>query len=147
MEKTEMEMKLIDFKEIVSGFSSLLKTENEALLAFKLDVVKDLFEQKSNTVGVYRGFISYFIKHQEEIAALKTQDKEVLKVISEELNELIAQNEMLLKTRMETSKNVMNSIVNIAKINNKSNSTSYGSFGNYSPRESNYNALAINETL
>ena len=74
--------------------------------------------------------------------------KEDLREISLELDALLKENETLLKTRMETSKLVMSSIVSIAKVTSRSsNATSYGAKGSFSPLNNNYNALAINRTL
>lgn len=143
----EFEQKLVDFKEIVLGLKNILKLENDALEAFKLNDASALYEAKSKAVNVYRDFVAFFIKNNELLQAIKAEDKETLKILIVELNEFLAQNEILLKTRIETSKNVMDSIINIAKNNNKSNSTSYGKMGNYSQRERMYNAIAINQTL
>ena len=41
----------------------------------------------------------------------------------------------------------MNTIINIAKVTNNRNATSYGAQGRYSPLDNSKNALAINRTL
>lgn len=43
--------------------------------------------------------------------------------------------------------NVMDTIVNIAKVSNNINATSYGAQGRYSPLDNSKNALAVNRTL
>ena len=95
----------------------------------------------------HRGKISISKKLRDEAKAENDRLKKELKEASHDLDELLKDNELLLKTRMETSKNVMNTIINIAKVTNKSNATSYGAHGNYSPLDNNKNALAINRTL
>ena len=75
----------------------------------------------------------------EERASLKTE--------AASLDDLLKENDQLLKTRMETSQTVMNSIINIAKAANNANATSYGSQGKYSPLDNSKNAIAINRTL
>ena len=139
--------KVSDFKEIVSSFSQLLQAENEALEKFDLAKVSELYEQKSKTVTAYRNMVAYFIKNQESLKALPEADRNNLRDISQQLDELIRKNDILLKTKMQTNKMVMDSIVNIAKVTNNANSTSYGSQGKYSPLDNNSNALTVNRTL
>ena len=143
----ELQQKVSDFKEVVKTFSELLSTENAALNAYDLDTITALFEKKAKTIGIYRSMIAYFIKNQEALAGLEQSVRNELKEISVRLDNLIKENELLLNTRMETSKNVMNSIINIAKMANNANATSYGAQGKYTPRDNNSNALAINRTL
>ena len=146
-EQNILAAKVSDFKEIVSSFSQLLQAENEALEKFDLTKVSELYEQKSKTVTAYRNMVAYFIKNQESLKALPEADRNTLRDISQQLDELIHKNDILLKTKMQTNKMVMNSIVNIAKVTNNANSTSYGSQGKYSPLDNNSNALTVNRTL
>ena len=95
----------------------------------------------------YRGLVAYFIKNQALLETINEAEKLDLKNCSQALDELLQENDRLLKTRMETSKTVMDSIVNIAKITNKTNATSYGNNGSYTPLDNSRNALAINRTL
>ena len=146
-EQNILAAKVSDFKEIVSSFSQLLQAENEALEEFDLAKVSELYEQKSKTVTAYRNMVAYFIKNQESLKALPEADRNNLRDISQQLDELIRKNDILLKTKMQTNKMVMDSIVNIAKVTNNANSTSYGSQGKYSPLDNNSNALTVNRTL
>ncbi len=139
--------KLNDFKEVVRSFSELLTIENEALETSKLEVVSSLYEQKSKTVTVYRNMVAYFIQNQEKLSEISSDEKENLRDISQKLDKLIRQNDMLLKTKMQANKIVMDSIVSIAKVTNNANATSYGSKGKYSPLDNNSNALTVNRTL
>ncbi len=142
-----MKEKIDYFKEVVQSFSELLVLENEALNKFDFIAVAELYEQKAKTVSVYRGLIAYFIKNQNELNQADAADRETLKELSLKLDALLKENDILLKTRMETSKTVMDSIVNIAKVTNNANATSYGARGKYSPLDNNSNALAVNRTL
>lgn len=146
-EQNILAAKVSDFKEIVSSFSQLLQAENGALEKFDLAKVSELYEQKSKTVTAYRNMVAYFIKNQESLKALPEADRNNLRDISQQLDELIRKNDILLKTKMQTNKMVMDSIVNIAKVTNNANSTSYGSQGKYSPLDNNSNALTVNRTL
>ena len=146
-EQNILAAKVSDFKEIVSSFSQLLQAENEALEKFDLAKVSELYEQKSKTVTAYRNMVAYFIKNQESLKALPEADRNNLRDISQQLDELIRKNDILLKTKMQTNKMVMDSIVNIAKVTNNANSTSYGSQGKFSPLDNNSNALTVNRTL
>ena len=146
-EQNILAAKVSDFKEIVSSFSQLLQAENEALEKFDLAKVSELYEQKSKTVTAYRNMVAYFIKNQESLKALPEADRNNLRDISQQLDELIRKNDILLKTKMQTNKMVMDSIVNIAKVTNNANSTSYGSQGKYSPLDNNSNALTVTRTL
>ena len=146
-EQNILAAKVSDFKEIVSSFSQLLQAENEALEKFDLAKVSELYEQKSKTVTAYRNMVAYFIKNQESLKALPEADRNNLRDISQQPDELIRKNDILLKTKMQTNKMVMDSIVNIAKVTNNANSTSYGSQGKYSPLDNNSNALTVNRTL
>lgn len=146
-EQNILAAKVSDFKEIVSRFSQLLAAENEALEKFDLAKVGALYEQKTKTVTAYRNMVAYFIKNQESLKTLSEAERNNLRDISQQLDELIRKNGILLKTKMQTNKMVMESIVNIAKVTNNANSTSYGSQGKYSPLDNNSNALAVNRTL
>ncbi len=139
--------KISDFKEIVRGFSEILQAENKALIEYDMETIGLLYEKKAKIITAYRSMVAYFIKHQEELSAVEEAERIELKSISIRLDELIKENEELLKAHMETSQNVMNTIINIAKMTNNSNATSYGAQGRYSPLDNNKNALAVNRTL
>ena len=139
--------KVNDFKAIVGSFATLLQAENEALEKFDLNKVGELYEQKTKTVTAYRNMVAYFIKNQESLKQLPETERSNLREISQNLDALIRKNDMLLKTKMQTNKMVMDSIINIAKVTNNANSTSYGAQGKYSPLDNNSNALTVNRTL
>lgn len=139
--------KVNDFKEVVSNFAELLTTENEALEASNLQVVNSLYAQKSKTVITYRNMVAYFIQNQDKLNALSKEERDSLREVSKNLDELIHKNDLLLKTKMQANKIVMDSIVSIAKVTNNANATSYGSKGKYSPLDNNSNALTVNRTL
>ena len=139
--------KVNDFKDIVGSFATLLQSENEALEKLDLDKVGELYEQKTKTVTAYRNMVAYFIKNQESLKQLPEAERNNLRDISQNLDALIRKNDMLLKTKMQTNKMVMDSIINIAKVTNNANSTSYGAQGKYSPLDNNSNALTVNRTL
>lgn len=143
----EIRSKINDYTAIIEAFSKLLIEENAALAQFDAETVGKLFEKKSHIVGVYRGLVAYFIKNREYLEQLSTEEKKSMKENSQVLDNLLQENDKLLKTRMETSKTVMDSIINIAKVTNNANATSYGSQGNYTPQDNTKNALAINRTL
>ncbi len=147
LQQKDIRTRLEDLKSVISGFSELLLVENEALKAFDVEKVSALYEQKSKTVAAYRNMSAYFIKNHEALEQLPKADKKDLREASLRLDELIRENELLLKTRMEASRNVMNTIINIAKVTNNRNATSYGAQGRYSPLDNSKNALAINRTL
>lgn len=147
MENTEITIKISDYEKVVRKFAELLTAENEALRNFDIEAVGSLFDAKSKTVSAYRSMVAYFIKNQSELESLEASARAELREISTELEQLLKENEILLKTRMETSQNVMNTIVNIAKVTNNSNATSYGAQGRYSPLDNNKNAIAVNRTL
>ena len=133
--------------QIVSGFRDVITKENDALQKGDIQGIKALYEQKIKTVAAYRSASAFFIKNREAIAAFSGEEKDELRVLSAELNKVLRTNELLLKTRMEAGKKVMDTIINIAKNTNKSNATSYGSHGTYTPLDNNRNALAFNRTL
>ncbi len=139
--------KLNDFKEVIEGFADLLVQENQALTEYNTDVVASLYERKAKIVAAYRSLVAYFIKNQQELSGIDEEERNSLKDAALNLDNLIKENEKLLKTRMETSQSVMNTIVNIAKITNNNNATSYGAQGRYSPLDNSKNALAVNRTL
>ena len=134
-------------KQIVSGFRDVITKENDALQKGDIQGIKALYEQKIKTVAAYRSASAFFIKNREAIAAFSGEEKDELRALSAELNKVLRTNELLLKTRMEAGKKVMDTIINIAKNTNKSNATSYGSHGTYTPLDNNRNALAFNRTL
>lgn len=146
-ENMEMNRKIQDYREIIRSFADLLVAENKALTDYDLDVVSSLYAQKAKTVSAYRTLVAFFIKNQDFLSQMPAEDKNSLKEETLRLDNLLQENDLLLKTRMETSKNVMDSIVNIAKVTNNANATSYGAQGKYTPLDSSHNALAINRTL
>lgn len=143
----ELETKVSDYQEVLRTFGELLEQENAALEMFNVEEVSQLYERKAKMVAAYRTMTAYFIKNQEGLAALDVAKRQELRNKAEKLDNLIKKNEVLLKTRMETSQNVMDTIINIAKMTNNSNATSYGAQGRYSPLDNNKNALAVNRTL
>ncbi len=134
-------------KQIVTGFTSIIAKENDALKIGDDQTVKSLYEQKLKTVAAYRSMSAFFIKNRVAIASFQGPDKDELKKLSQELDKQLKTNELLLKTRMEAGKKVMDTFINIAKNTNKSFATSYGARGNYTPLDNNRNALAFNRTL
>ena len=150
MEKYDLEEinnKVDDLLDIIDNFIEILEAENAALRSFNVEAVSSMFEHKSKTVAAYRSMSAYFIKNSKALYLIEEDLKQDLKEESKALDSLLKENELLLKTRMETSKNVMNTIINIAKVTNNCNATSYGARGTYSPMDNNKNALAINRTL
>jgi len=134
-------------KQIVCGFTEVLKKENEALKTGDDQTVKVLYEQKIKTVAAYRSLTAFFIKNHQQIKDFNGPDKDDLKNLSVDLDKVLKTNEILLKARMEAGKKVMDTFINIAKAKNNSYATSYGAKGNYSPLDNNRNALAFNRTL
>ena len=147
LQAKEIAEKIELMKQIVSGFTEVISKENEALKNSKAEEVKVLYEQKIKTVAAYRSLSAFFIKNRAAVAAFESKEKEELKELSVVLDKALKTNELLLKTRMEAGQKVMDTIINIAKKTNKSNATSYGAQGNYTPLDNNYNALAFNRTL
>ena len=147
LQAKEIAEKIELMKQIVSGFTEVISKENEALKNSKAEEVKVLYEQKVKTVAAYRSLSAFFIKNRAAVAAFEGKEKEELKELSVVLDKALKTNELLLKTRMEAGQKVMDTIINIAKKTNKSNATSYGAQGNYTPLDNNYNALAFNRTL
>ncbi len=141
LEKLEM------MTQIVTGFTTVITQENEALKNGDIATVKSLYEQKVKAVSAYRALTAFFIKNREEVAAFQSPVKETLKELSSNLNQQLKTNDLLLKTRMDAGKKVMNTFINIAKEANNSNATSYGAHGTYTPLDNNRNALAFNRTL
>ena len=147
LQRQEILGKIEMMKQIVSGFAEIVESENEALKTGDFKKVKVLYEQKIKTVAAYRSMSGFFIKNRQQIAALEDKEKDVLKNLSLRLDKALKNNELLLKTRMEAGKKVMDTIIGIAKKSNNSTATSYGARGMYSPLDNNRNALAFNRTL
>ncbi len=143
----EINNKIEDLLDVMDGLAEILEKENQALQKFDIEAVSELYEQKTKAVTAYRALSGFFIKNQNYLKEADSDLKKELKEESLNLEDLLQENDLLLRTRMETSKNVMNTIINIAKVTNKKNATSYGAHGNYSPMDNNKNALAINRTL
>ncbi len=136
-----------NYIEVVESLSEVLKEENALLSEYKMDEAKALLEPKNKAVAAYRSVVAYLIKNPTELESLNKEEKTEIKEISLSLDELLRENDLIIKTRMETSKSVMDTVVNMLKMSNASNSTSYGSHGTMSPLEKSKNSIAINETL
>ena len=143
----EILTKIDIMKQIVIGFIDVISKENDALKINDVKVIKTLYEQKLKTIAAYRSMSAYFIKNSELISSFDHPEKEDLKNLSKELDIRLKTNELLLKTRMEAGKKVMNTFINIAKVTNNTFATSYGAQGRYTPLDNNHNALAFNRTL
>ncbi len=147
LQENEILAKIEHMKNVVSGFCEIIVKENAALEVGDIATVKGLYEQKIKTVAAYRSASAFFIKNRDELANFEHESKSELKELSLKLDKALKNNDLLLKTRMEAGKKVMDIIINIAKNTNKSNATSYGSHGTYTPLDNNRNALAFNRTL
>ncbi len=143
----DIRQKIADYRNIINVFSELLQTENKALKAYDTDMVGKLFDKKAHIVSVYRTLVAFFIKNKDTLNVLTPEERASLKSEAASLDGLLKENDQLLKTSMETSQTVMNSIINIAKAANNANATSYGYQGKYSPLDNSKNAIAINRTL
>lgn len=143
----DIRQKIADYRNVIHVFSELLQSENQALKAYDTDTIGKLFDKKAQIVGAYRTLVAFFIKNKETLNILSVEERASLKTEAASLDDLLKENDQLLKTRMETSQTVMNSIINIAKAANNANATSYGSQGKYSPLDNSKNAIAINRTL
>ena len=146
-QQTEMQKKISDYQEILLTFAELLQEENQALRDYNVVRVSEMYEQKAQIVSVYRNLVAYFIKNQHALASMDDEAKATLKQNSLKLDELLRENDLLLKTRMETSKSVIGSIVNVATMTSKSNSTSYGAQGQFNQPDNQHSAIAVNRTL
>ncbi len=143
----EIQNKINDYQDIINGFISLLEEENQALRAYNIEAVGQLYERKSKTVGAYRSIVAFFIKHQDYLSSITDEHRAQLKELSLKLDALMKENDTLLKSKMETSQSIMESIVRLAKITNKNNSTSYGAGGSYSKVDNTQSSIAVNRTL
>ena len=144
---TEILAKIDIMKQVVTGFIDVVSKENNALKINDIKTIKSLYEQKLKTIAAYRSMSAYFIKNSKIISSFEHQSKTELKDLSKELDAHLKVNELLLKTRMEAGKKVMDTFINIAKVANNTFATSYGSQGRYTPLDNNHNALAFNRTL
>lgn len=143
----EILAKIDIMKQIVTGFIDVISKENAALKINDVNTVKALYEQKLKTIAAYRSMSAYFIKNSELVSSFNDVSKDELKDLSKELDNQLKNNELLLKTRMEAGKKVMDSFINIAKVASNTFATSYGAQGRYTPLDNNHNALAFNRTL
>lgn len=147
LDEKEIAAKIEMMLSIVASFSEVILKENVALKAGDIKAVKALYEQKIKTVAAYRSLCAFFIKNREVVKDYQSEAKTRLQKASEQLDEQIKQNEMLLKTRMDAGKAVMNTFINIAKKTNAAQASSYGAHGAYTPLDSSRNALAFNRTM
>ena len=145
--QNDMQKKINDYIDILSQFMSLITQENDALKAYDVIKVSDLYPQKAKIVGAYRNMVAFFIKNQHILQAMPQSEKDNLKKISSDLEALLQENNLLLKTRMETSESVIGSIVNAAKACTKKNATSYGAHGQFARVDNHHSSMAINSTF
>lgn len=147
IDEKEIAGKIEMMLSIVNSFIKVISDENAALKANDIKAIKTLYEQKIKTVAAYRSLCGFFIKNKDVVSAYQSSAKEELKKASFELDAQLKQNEMLLKTRMDAGKAVMNTFINIAKKTNAAQATSYGAKGAYTPLDNSRNALAFNRTM
>lgn len=147
LDEKEIAAKIEMMLSIVKSFTKVIAAENVALKENDIKAVKDLYEQKIKTVAAYRSLCGFFIKNKDVLSEYQSPDKEELKKASAELDTQLKQNEMLLKTRMDAGRAVMNTFINIAKKTNAAQASSYGARGAYTPLDNSRNALAFNRTM
>lgn len=145
--QNEMKKKIEDYIDVITQFMALIQQENEALKAYDVIKVSDLYPQKAKIVMAYRNMVAFFIKNQHLLNAMPEEDKGNLKKISTDLDALLQENNILLKTRMETSESVIGSIVNAAKASTKKSATSYGAHGQFAKVDNHHSSMAINSTF
>ncbi len=143
----EMKKKIDDYVDVITQFMALIQQENEALRAYNVIKVSDLYPQKAKIVAAYRNMVAFFIKNQHILHSMPEEEQENLKKISTGLDSLLQENNVLLKTRMETSESVIGSIVNAAKASTKTNATSYGAHGQFARVDNHHSSMAINSTF
>lgn len=143
----EMKKKIDDYVDVITQFMALIQQENEALRAYNVIKVSDLYPQKAKIVAAYRNMVAFFIKNQHILHSMPEEEQENLKKISTDLDSLLQENNVLLKTRMETSESVIGSIVNAAKASTKTNATSYGAHGQFARVDNHHSSMAINSTF
>lgn len=139
--------KINTYCDIVQQFSTLLETENDALRSYDIEKISQLYDQKAHIVGAYRSIVAFFIKNQTLLSSLDLSYRERMKNLAAKLDELMKENDLLLKTKMQTSQSVMDSFVGIAKTVRNSNATSYGAGGKYSNVDNAQSAIALNKTF
>lgn len=147
LDEQEIEIKIEMMLSVVSSFSEVIAKENEALKSGDIKGVRALYEQKIKTVAAYRSLCAFFIKNREVIKEYNSELKEDLKKASDYLDNQLKRNEMLLKTRMDAGKAVMDTFINIAKKTTVAQASSYGAKGAYAPLDSSHSALAFNRTM
>ena len=145
--QNEMQKKINDYIDVLTQFMNLIKQENDALKDYDVLKVSDLYPQKTKIVGAYRNMVAFFIKNQCILNSMPQEEKDKLKKFSSDLEALLQENNILLKTRMETSESVIGSIVNAAKANTKKNATSYGAHGQFARVDNQHSSMAINRTV
>ena len=143
----EMKKKIDDYVDVITQFMALIQQENEALRDYNVIKVSDLYPQKAKIVAAYRNMVAFFIKNQHILHSMPEEVQENLKKISTDLDSLLQENNVLLKTRMETSEAVIGSIVNAAKASTKTNATSYGAHGQFARVDNHHSSMAINSTF
>lgn len=139
--------KINTYCDIVTEFSKLLETENEALRVYDVEKIAQLYDQKTHIVGAYRSIVAFFIKNQTLLSNIELSYREKMKTLAAGLDKLMKENDLLLKTKMQTSQSVMDSFVGIAKTVRNSNATSYGAGGKYSNVDNAQSAIALNKTF
>lgn len=143
----EIADKIEMMKQIISSFTGVLEQENAALKSNDIKTVKSLYEQKIKAVVAYRTACAFFIKNQNIVAEYISPQKDELKELSVKLDVVLKENELLLKTRMDAGKAVMNTFVQVAKMANNKQATAYGAKGGYALIDNQRNALAFNRTM
>lgn len=143
----EIADKIEMMKQIVVSFTSVIKEENAALKINDIKAVKALYDQKIKAVSAYRSACAFFIKNQEVISEYSSPEKAILRDLSVALDAALKENELLLKTRMDAGKAVMNTFIQVAKMANNKQATAYGSKGGYALIDNQRNALAFNRTM
>lgn len=139
--------KIQEYIEIVTTLSEILDEENTLLSQLQFDQTSSLLERKAKAINIYKTSVSYMMDNTHIVESLSKPDKEYIKEISKNLDDLIKNNDLILRTKMEVSKSVMDSIIGMLKKSTISNSTSYGSMGTLNPLEKSKNAITLNQTL
>ena len=74
--------KINTYCDIVTEFSKLLETENEALRVYDVEKIAQLYDQKTHIVGAYRSIVAFFIKNQTLLSSIELSYREKLKTLA-----------------------------------------------------------------
>ena len=132
---------------VMKQFCSLLKKENASLEKYKLKDVEKFVDAKDKIIGVYGELYQFFAENPDIMRNLDGDKKKEIATVSNALQELMMKNEDLLRVNIDTSRRIVDMIIEGARKQVNEESGVYSSKGALGQEKNEKNVLSYNQVF